>query len=85
MLGILIYRGDSSEQTKDNMKLLDFLKITLSLQNVLQENFLLRAIYLGNKASIIFSNHILQCQPMQTVIFEMIIMPHKLHSIIKYS
>ena len=59
MLGILIFRGDSSEQTKDNMKLLDFLKITLSLQNVLQENFLLRAIYLGNKASIIFSNHIL--------------------------
>ena len=58
MLGILIFRGDSSEQTKDNMKLLDFLKITLSLQNVLQENFLLRAIYLGNKASIIFSNHI---------------------------
>ena len=54
MLGILIFRGDSSEQTKDNMKLLDFLKITLSLQNVLQEKFLLRAIYLGNKASIIF-------------------------------
>ena len=32
-----------------------------------------------------FLRLVLQCQPMQTVIFEMVIMPPKLHSIIKSS
>ena len=75
MLGILIFWGDSSEQTKDNMKLLGFFKnhimLTVKSAKCIVRKFLVESklffkntwawklaqFYLGNKASIIFSNH----------------------------
>ena len=43
MLGILIFRGDSSEQTKENMKLLDFLKITFESAKCIARKFLVES------------------------------------------
>ena len=44
-----------------------------------------RSIWWDEESWVLGQTTDIQCQPMQTVIFEMVIMPPKLHSIIKSS